>query len=99
MAFIIANHSTVVAAAHQISSDLAGETVILNLDSSIYYGLDSVGTRIWNLLQQPRTVGEIRDALVAEYDVEPERAERDLIALLQKLNEVGLVELSSPTTA
>ncbi len=95
---MLSNQSTVVAAAHQISSDLAGETVILNLDSSVYYGLDSVGTRIWNLLQQPRTVGEIRDVLVADYDVEPERAERDLIALLQKLNEVGLVEIKSTTT-
>lgn len=91
--------SVVAAVPHQISSNLAGETVILNLDSSVYYGLDAVGTRIWSLLQARHTVGEIRDALVAEYQVEPERAQADLIALLERLREAGLVEIKDGISA
>jgi len=92
---MLTNHSIVVVAPHQISSDLSGASVILNLDSSVYYGLDKVAARIWNLLQQPRTVNEIRDALVEQYAVDPERAERDLHALLQKLSDAGLIEIKN----
>lgn len=86
--------SRVVASQDQISSDLAGRQVLLNIKSGVYYGLDPVGTRIWSLLQQPRKVSEIRDALLAQYDVSPERLEHDLIALLGKLVDAGLVECS-----
>jgi hypothetical protein len=96
---MISTHSTVVAARDQISSDVAGEQVILNIKSGVYYGLDRVGARIWSLLQQPRTVSEIKDALLAIYDVEPERAERELIALLEKLVGAGLVEVRGETSA
>lgn len=92
---MISNSSTVVVAPHQISSDLSGANVILNLDSSIYYGLDGVGARIWNLVQQPRTVSEIRDVLVNEYEVDAERAERDLHVLLQRLSDAGLIEIKN----
>jgi Coenzyme PQQ synthesis protein D (PqqD) len=90
----ISEHSTVVASKDQVSSDLGeGEVAILNLRRGTYYGLDAVGTRVWNLLQEPGTVREIRNVLLNEYDVEPERCERDLLALLQKLADEGLVEI------
>src|SRR5689334_23295725 len=80
----IAASSTIQAARDQISRDLEGEALILQLNSGVYYGLDAVGTRIWGLLQQPTTVQAIRATLVAEYDVEPERCEHDLLQLLQQ---------------
>lgn len=91
--------SIVVVAPSQISSDLVGQQIILNIQSGVYYGLDRVGARIWNFLQQPRRVSEIRDMLIAGYDVDQERAEQDLIALLRKLTDAGLVEAQneSPT--
>src|SRR2546430_12237463 len=46
---------------------------------SVYYSLDAVGSRIWALVQSPRSVREIRDTLLAEYDVPAERCERDLL--------------------
>lgn len=76
----------------QISCDLDGETVILNLESGLYYGLDSVGTRIWNLIQEPRSVHDILGILLQEYDVQPERCEQDLLALLQELTDEGVIE-------
>ncbi|MEW6637015.1 MAG: lasso peptide biosynthesis PqqD family chaperone [Actinomycetota bacterium] len=89
----ISRDSTVVASRDQVSSDLGGEAAILDLKGGTYYGLDEVGHRIWGLIQQPRSVREIRDVLVEEYDVEPDRCERDVVALLQRLADEGLVEV------
>jgi coenzyme PQQ synthesis protein D (PqqD) len=83
----------------QISCDLAEEVAILNIESGIYYGLNTVGTRIWKLIQEPRTVHEVRDALLEEYEVDPERCERDVLALLQELASKGLIEIKDDTGA
>ena len=91
----ITSSTTVMASTDQVSCDLAGEAAILNLKNSVYYGLDTVGARIWTLVQEPITVGAVRDAMLREYDVEPERCERDLIDLLQKLAAEGLVAIKS----
>lgn len=91
----ISTESSVVAAQNQVSADLNGEAVILNLQSGIYFGLNPVGKRIWELLQTPIAVGEIYQALLEEYDVEPERCQTDLLALLQDLVNRGLVEVRS----
>ncbi len=89
--------STVMVAQEQVSTDLGGEIAILHLKAGTYYGLDDVGARIWSLIQEPTTVEEIRDILVNEYEVEPGRCESDLIALLEKLTNEGLVEAKHDT--
>ncbi len=89
----VTKYSTVVASSGQVASDLGGEVAILGLKSDKYYGLDAVGARIWELIQRPRLVSEIRDTLVAEYEVEPDRCEVDLLALLQTLSDEGLIEV------
>jgi len=89
--------SSVVVTRDQISTDLGDEVVILDLKASMYYGLNAVGARIWSLIQEPRTIEEIRDALVSEYEVEPERCESDLIALLQSLADAELIEVEDGT--
>ncbi|MBE9038100.1 lasso peptide biosynthesis PqqD family chaperone [aff. Roholtiella sp. LEGE 12411] len=91
---MVTGHSRVVVAKEQISSDLAGEAVILNLKSGTYYGLNAVGASIWNLIQQSRTISEIQDALLAEYEVEPEQCDRELLVILQQLEEQGLIEVN-----
>jgi hypothetical protein len=92
---LVSGDSTVVAAKDQVSSDLGGEVAILDLKAGVYYGLDAVGARIWSLIQEPRTVNEIRDILLEEYEVEPERCERDLLALLQRLADEGIIEVEA----
>ena len=62
----------------QVSCGLGDEAAIVNLKNGVYYGLDSVGARIWSAIRQPITFGQIRDALVAEYDVEPRALESDI---------------------
>jgi hypothetical protein len=83
----------VVAAKDQVSCDLQGEAAILNLANGIYYGLDSIGAQVWTLLQQPRRVEEIREAVLREYEVEPDRCHSDLLALLERLRAEGLIEV------
>jgi len=95
----VSGRSTVVAAKDQVSCDLAGEAAILNLESGVYYGLDAVGARVWHLLQEPRTVQDIRETLLMEYEVERDRCERDLLALLQELVAAGLIEVRDESAA
>ncbi len=94
----ISGGSVVVAAKDQVFCDLAEEAVILNLQSGVYYGLNSLGARVWSLIQEPRTVSELQGVILEEYEVEPERCERDLLALLRKLVDAGLVELKGETS-
>jgi Coenzyme PQQ synthesis protein D (PqqD) len=91
-------HSIVIATREQVSCPLGEESAILNLTNTVYYGLNPVGARVWNLLQQQRTVGELRDALLDEYDVEAGRCESDLLELLEKMRSEGLIQVSSAAT-
>jgi len=85
--------SVIVAAKDQVSSDLAGEAVILNLQTGKYYGLARVAARIWELLKTPTRVANIRDTIVHEFEVAPERCERDLFNFLQQLADQELIEI------
>jgi hypothetical protein len=85
--------STVVAARDQVSSDLGGEVAILNLRAGMYYGLDDVGARVWQLLQEPTVVGDLQATIAQEYEVEPTRAREDVLALLKQMADEGLIEV------
>ena len=93
----ISADSVLVAAKGQVSADLAEGSVILNLKDGVYYGLDGVGGRIWSLIQEPRRLGDLCDALLEEYDVEPDCCEHELFALIQRLMDEGLVEVKDET--
>ena len=86
--------AVVVASDRQLSTTLAGEVIILGLDDSMYYGLSGAGTRIWELLRAPRTVGEIVDTITAEFDANRERVESDLDALFVDLESRGLIAIT-----
>jgi hypothetical protein len=76
----------------QVSCDLGGEAAILNLRTGRYYSLDPVGAEVWKLVGQPRTVADVRDAILDSFEVEPERCELDLFQLFDKLAAEGLIE-------
>ncbi len=78
-----------------LSRNLQGEEVILNLDTGVYWGLDPLGARIWQLLQQQNSLDTIVKTLLDEYDVPEARLRRDLGDLLTRLVENGLVEVVS----
>jgi hypothetical protein len=76
-----------------ISQEVSGETVLLDLESENYFGLDEVGTRIWQLIKQTNDLAAIYQTLLAEYDVSEERLQQDLDTLLGEISQLGLVTL------
>lgn len=90
-------HSVLVASQDQVSADLssdeAGNVLILNLKDGVYYELKEVGTRVWNLIQQPCSVQSILGTLLEEYEVDAERCEADLLALANDLAKRGLIQV------
>ena len=70
------------------------ETVILDLASGTYYGLDPVGARIWQLLADGKSLGEVCDVMFGEYDVAREALEGDIRRLTEELQAKGLVSLA-----
>jgi len=76
--------------------ELGGEAVILDLASSTYFGLDAVGTRLWELLQQDASAELACAQLLQEFDVDAARLEHDVEALLRQLAAAGLVQLETP---
>ena len=97
---IISQQSCIAATKNQVSGDLLdGEVVILNLKDGVYYGLNSIGSRIWALIQEPRTVREVRDTLLQEYEIEEECCTQELLALLQDLASHELIEIMNGSLA
>jgi len=74
-------------------SSMDGESVLLNLQSETYFGLDEVGTRMWNALTGAESLQAAFDVLAAEYEVEPDQLRHDLEQLVNKLAEQGLLEI------
>jgi hypothetical protein len=94
---IITLNSIVSIADEQISSDLAGEAIILDLKSGVYYSLDLIGARIWELMEVPRKVSELVEILVAEYEVSQTQCLRDVTVLLTDLEANNLIKIYEET--
>jgi Coenzyme PQQ synthesis protein D (PqqD) len=79
--------------ADQVSCELNGEVAILNLKSTLYFGLDQVGATVWEALDEPRTAKELCQALLEKFDVDEERCHEDVLDLLGRLYKAGLIEI------
>jgi hypothetical protein len=88
-----ATDTTITISPDVVSRTVAGEVLILNLATGDYHGLDPIGSRIWDLIAERRAFGAIAEAIVAEYDVDPERAKSDLARLLGEMAHKGLVRI------
>ena len=79
----------------QVMARLVGdETVILDLASGTYYGLDPVGARIWQLMAEGKTLATVCKILLDEFDVNRETLERDVLHLTQEFSAKGLVKIA-----
>lgn len=88
------NPSTKVVIPPQVMARQVGdEQVILDLASGTYFGLDPVGARIWQLLNDGKMLNEVCDVMLVEYDVTQEAIERDVLALVQTLADRQLVSV------
>jgi hypothetical protein len=79
--------------ASQVSCVLDGEIAILNLDRAVYFGLKDVGAHIWQALQEPKSVSQICDDVMAEFDVAADACRADISRFLLSMRDAGLVEL------
>ena len=76
-----------------LTQEVGGETVILDLKSEGYFGLDEIGTRIWQLIQEQKNLQSVTETMLNEYDVEPDQLKTDIKNLLNELVKSGLVNL------
>jgi hypothetical protein len=75
------------------------EVVLLSVRAGNYFGFNRIGTEIWNMLAEPRRVGEILDSLSQAHDVDTDTMTRDVTQFLQTLIDRGLVKVVSPGKA
>ena len=87
---------TFVVSNRHVACTVGAESVILHLDEGAYYSLNPVGTRIWELLQQPRTIDELVAAVLNEFEVSSERCLDDVCELVEALRARTLVVASHP---
>jgi coenzyme PQQ synthesis protein D (PqqD) len=78
---------------------IEGESVLLNLKSESYFGLDPVGTRMWTLLANSDSIQSAYDALLDEYDVDADKLRLDMQDLIEKLIANGLMEVAAGQAA
>ena len=87
----ISLNSTITRNAGVVEAEIHGEVVAMNIETGNCYGLNLVGSRVWNLLSDPIRISSICAQLNGEFDVEPKVCERDVIGLLEELHAEDLI--------
>lgn len=82
-------------ATSQVSTELDGETVILDVSAGIYSGLDPVGTTVWKLLEVPVSFSKLVETMLNTYEVSKERCVNDLLLFLRELANNKLIDVSN----
>lgn len=80
---------------HVATRKLGNETVLLNLETGIYFGLDAVGSRFLELLEQDGKIGLVHQIMLEEFNVTPKILEADLLRLCDEMRSKGLLEVDS----
>ena len=80
-----------------LASPLGGEVVLLEPEEGIYYSLNEVGARIWEIIRDPVSVDNVCGLISREYDVDPDRCRADVLELLTELLDYGLAEAHPPS--
>ena len=78
----------------QVTAKVDDEVVMMSMQQGEYYGLDSIGSRIWELFAKPNSVENIIETLMQEYDVDRKTCEKDVQEFIQKLVDKGLLKIS-----
>lgn len=72
---------------------VGGETVLLNLETGVYYGLDSVGTRLWELFAEKGSLRLVFETMAQEYEVNPSVLQRNILRLVNELQAKKLIKV------
>lgn len=76
-----------------VTSDIDNEKVMMSIEKGQYFGLEPVGSRIWEMIEQPVSVTDLIDQLLTGFDVDRETCQRDVLAFLTELDEVGIIQI------
>jgi hypothetical protein len=79
-----------------VASDIDDEKVMMSVEKGCYYGLDPVGSRVWELIEAPIRVSDLVDALLLKYDVDRRTCEQDVLAFLQELHGAEILRVEGP---
>jgi len=85
------NNTTITLKKHLNVTDLAGEKVMIDFESGKYFMIKGAGNEIWDYIQNPITVGEIIEKLLAEYDVSEEECSASVYSFLGRMLELGFI--------
>ena len=92
---MISLHQKVRISSEVLAQEVDEETVLLDMKSESYFGLDEVGTRIWQLLKETGNLQTVFDTMLEEYDVDEKQLKKDLLDHVTQLVEAGLISLVS----
>jgi pantoate kinase len=81
-----------------MAAEVDGETALLSVDEGAYFAIDSVGSRVWELIDGERSLAEICELLVTEYDVSLEECQGDVLGFAEYLEKAGLVNCQDSRT-
>jgi Coenzyme PQQ synthesis protein D (PqqD) len=73
--------------------ELQGEAVLLNLNTGVYFGLEEIGTRVWQLIGEKQVLSRVLETMLQEYDVAEEKCAQALLELVAEMQEQGLVSI------
>jgi hypothetical protein len=76
-----------------LEAEVDGEIVALHVDNGTCYGFNGTASQIWSMLESPKRLTEIRDAMLAEFEVDAVTCEAEVTALVRELEADGLVDL------
>ena len=81
-----------------VAVELDGTVVMMSIEQGMYFGLEGVGPRVWALLDEPRSVRAVCDALVQEFDIEDDTCLREVVAFLNELRTAQLIRVHGNDT-
>lgn len=89
----LTDDSVVVQDTEPVAARVDGDVVMLSEREGAYFGLNSVGSKIWDLIAQPRCVGDIRRSLAEQYEIDEETLTREVMTFLEELLTRRLVRI------
>ena len=75
-----------------VCAEMDGDLVMMSIENGEYYGIGGVGTRIWELLDQPTTIQQLVETIKSEFDIEEDQCRDDVLSFSEKLFELGLIK-------
>lgn len=76
-----------------VESDIEGQAVMMSIENSKYFGMDEIGTEIWQLLDKDLTYAEMIDTLLNEYEIDSDTCEQESSEFIEKLLKYKLIEI------